>query len=577
MPSYEHSELLRRLTEIDSRPEHPEARAIWHSGEPQRALLKKVATESEVIIYAAGDSTFIHSVLVPNSALSPIDKDDLLQWNGNPYHTASYCYGGNRQDVWIENGGQWLGAKTLTTAQQFIYARHFHDYAGELARYEPLQEFLHVEGLFHLEEERSYCRLDNVGDLDHVISYTVGEHAFEMSLFSCKWDNLQRYMAVTDQSLLLMFDFTRVHRGNFPGWGGQHEKLNKRAKRFFYREASASDEASYTRGVQLIPVRKQPASIFDEYKQWPSEKRKSHAGFVAYDWRNRRITQISTDPRASTNYFEAKKNSKPYELSPAFFRPEVLSKYRSDKDKYRFRERDLICRNSWVLRSFDVNDAGQVHAYIVYLRDLPYSEQLHWQSFNEPPRGIEKGPIPFITKRAFQNHFLGQWTDDIDPIDNIKAKLRSWGERGYLWWRLPDPELVDHVLVPLTDSVDEWAESFLELAKLVVEGFAVRPLRAVASEMKIEFTKAERTVSLLERILRSADVIEPEERLEGLREVQLLRSKGKPHAARESSRSLAKEAKKNHGSYRQHFHEVCRLVLYDLTRIEGVLSASADA
>ncbi len=61
-----------------------------------------------------------------------------------------------------------------------------------------------------------------------------------------------------------------------------------------------------------------------------------------YDWRNKRVTKISTDPAATTNYFQAEGNALPFELSPAFFRPEVLLKYKADRDKYTVGERDEI-------------------------------------------------------------------------------------------------------------------------------------------------------------------------------------------------------------------------------------------
>ena len=56
---------------------------------------------------------------------------------------------------------------------------------------------------------------------------------------------------------------------------------------------------------------------------WFGREDKGYIEFIACDWRNKRITKISTDPMATTNYFEAEETSLPFELSPAFFRPEV--------------------------------------------------------------------------------------------------------------------------------------------------------------------------------------------------------------------------------------------------------------
>ena len=72
------------------------------------------------------------------------------------------------------------------------------------------------------------------------------------------------------------------------------------------------------------------------------------------------LENISTDPSATTNYFEANKNSLPYEVSPAFFRPEVLLKYKADREKYTINEehRLISCRGGRELRTYDINEAG---------------------------------------------------------------------------------------------------------------------------------------------------------------------------------------------------------------------------
>jgi hypothetical protein len=52
----------------------------------------------------------------------------------------------------------------------------------------------------------------------------------------------------------------------------------------------------------------------------------------------------------------------------------------------------VSCRSAWHLPGYDVNEAGQIHAYICDLRQLPYSEQLYWQSFNVEPKTFQPSP-----------------------------------------------------------------------------------------------------------------------------------------------------------------------------------------
>jgi hypothetical protein len=143
------------------------------------------------------------------------------------------------------------------------------------------------------------------------------------------------YLAASNASLVRMFDFTLLRRSDFSGWpDGLEQKINE-SPDFFYRRKVIPGYATCTRGVQIIRIRRSPHTIFTGLKdRWFGKENKQYVEFTAYDWRNNRVTKISTDPAATTNYFRAKGNMRPFELSPAFFRPEVLLRYKADHDKY---------------------------------------------------------------------------------------------------------------------------------------------------------------------------------------------------------------------------------------------------
>jgi len=260
---------------------------------------------------------------------------------------------------------------------------------------------------------------------------------------------------------------------------------------------------------------------------WFAKKNKQHAEFIAYDWRKKRVTRISTDPAATTNYFQAEGNALPFELSPAFFRPEVLLKYKADRDKYSVSERDVSCRAAWHLEAIDVNEAGQVHAYICYLRHLPYEEQLHWLSFNEPPKAG-------ISKRAVINDFQGEFVSFVQPLRKVQSIVLRWRDDKIAWWTLRDEKLLERVNTPLTASRDEWAEAYMDLAKLVIEGFETKAIRERLAVAQVPYEKDDKTITLLEKLLNKAGAAGEVQKLVGLRTVQFLRSKAKgmPAAAR---------------------------------------------
>ncbi|MGH8627431.1 MAG: hypothetical protein ACREYC_19905 [Gammaproteobacteria bacterium] len=201
---------------------------------------------------------------------------------------------------------------------------------------------------------------------------------------SFAWAPLEEYLAATNSTLVRRFDFTLLRRNSFNMWPEGPETVIRESDRLIYRQKVDPGVAAYTTGVQLIAPRRSSRAIFDDVRG--GHKDRQYVDFIALDWRNKRVAKISTDPKATTNYFEAHSNSLPYELSPAFFRPDVILKYKTDKEKYTVGERDITCRAAWHLRAFDVNEAGQVFAYICYLHNLPHSEQLHWQSCNEVPK-----------------------------------------------------------------------------------------------------------------------------------------------------------------------------------------------
>jgi len=420
---YEHKKLIQAITKLDEIPADSKPFSEWIEAEAHLDFLRRNARADELVIYASSEYTFIHSVAVPNDRLAPVDRQDLMQWSFNPYTSiASYVTGGGRENVWVERSLSGTGTKTLKDAVQLIFGRTFEGWTGPGRNYYELhQEYAHLTGIHWRPEMRAYCRFNEHGDLEPVVSVTSrDEKASNVALVSFKWEPLEEYLAASNASLVRMFDFTLLRRSGFTGWSEGPTQEIIESPDFFYRRKVMPGYAAYTRGVQIIRPHRSRESIFTSMTDgWFGKKNKQHAEFIAYDWRNRRVTQISTDPAATTNYFQAEGNALPFELSPAFFRPEVLLKYKADRDKYRVSERNVSCRAAWHLKAIDVNEAGQVHAYICYLRSLPYEEQLHWLSFNEPPKAG-------ISERAVINDFQGKFVSFVQPLRKVLYIVHRW-------------------------------------------------------------------------------------------------------------------------------------------------------
>ena len=563
MPNYEHDTLIKRIEKIDRPPDDNSVYAKWLAAEAHVELLRHNATEDELIVYACDEHSFVHTVAVSEDALDPLDVDDLLQWSGNPFdaYPASYTWGGGRDDVWIERCPAVDGSETLRKASPLILGREIPELPGKNTSYfEVTQEYSHLAEIHHYPDHHSYCRFDEQGDLEQVVTITSPSRD-GLSLVTFKREPLEEYLAASHSALIRMFDFQLLRYGEFDAWPDTPENVVTDCS-VFYRQKIDSGKASYTRGVQIIRPSRPRNAIFTTMKNGPS-RNNQHVGFLAYDFRNHKLTNISTDPRATTNYFQAKDNSLPFELSPAFFKSEVLAKYKNDTDKYAIVNRSVYCRGAWRLRGYDVNDAGQIHVYICDLRKLPYSEQIYWRSFNETPK-------TGISERAWENDFEGRPVEPTDPLERTKGVLERWDTSKAPWWKLRNAGSIRRATTPRTGSVDEWAREVKNLSTLIIEGFEVKEIRAKLDERGIAWEQKDGSLLLLEKLLAGGTSGDDVQGLGGLKSVQRVRSKIDSHARGTEASNIATLAIREHGTFTAHFEHLCRTVELELNRIERV-------
>ena len=573
MPSYEHKQLFEHVKRLKELPENDAEYANWIKAEGHLAFLRDNAKQEELIIYASSAcplSSFISAVVVSEDRISPLDQDDLLRWCTNPNNSlASYDFEMGKEDVWIERNEHLWGSKALKNARQLVFSRHFDGLqAKDSSYFEILQEYAHLNKIHWRPERSAYCRFARNGEFDHIVSVTSRREKENIALVSFKREPLDLYLAASGSVLIRIFDFKLYRPKTFNGWYDKSEKEKKmiESDTFFYLKRVISGYAGYARGVQIIRPSRSKAQIFSSFtRQWLGQEEAEYVEFNAWDWRNEQVTKISTDPAATTDYFNARENSLPYKYSPVFFHPDVLLKYKGDSDKFTVSERDIYCRGGWMLSSYDVNEAGQVHTYISDLQALPHQEQLHWLSYNEKPKAG-------ISERAFLNDFQGQWADS-SPLEDVVSIARRWAESGCAWWKLREEALFERVHIPRTDSRDEWGSAFGLLANLVIEGFQIKAIRARIEETNIAFGKDDKSLALLEKLLIGHDKLDDGQSLEGLRIVQHIRSIGSSAHPRGSTASdLANITLEENGTYSAHFESVCRIVKSELELIEEALS-----
>lgn len=381
-------------------------------------FLKLNSESDEIVIYANGSSVLIHGVLAPTAKVTPPDGKDL-QDNNFPMPDDSWRI----QQVWDGGEGHRMyleeplssSSKSFKGGEKLIFRRSFTGVTEGPSTIELSQKLIHSLDLHYVPKRTAYCRLDAKGDIEDVIKVTQlnkGSTWEYLDVVTVRRKDLDAFMALSDTCLVLRFDFTRVRWGSFGDWGDINH-YSREADDLFYH-GDADGQGSFCNGAFVV----RPRVTVDELVQvWKNEERntnRNYAKFKIYDRKNDVNVETSCGPEFISNYFQ--KSELPWEISPAFFRPEVLHRFKADPEKYTLEDRSISCRNAWYLKTYDINEAGQVHSYIGYLADLPYEEQLYWQSFNEWP----KGPI---SARAHETDIVGNWHQEYEPLGALKLKV----------------------------------------------------------------------------------------------------------------------------------------------------------
>lgn len=443
------------------------------------------------------------------------------------------------------------GSKSLDQGEQLIFARFFEGRLGKKNYIEILQKFVQVSDLHFLPERNAYCRLDKHGDIEDVISIfnvPAKGQGYNGTIVTVSRGVLDNYLTMTDLGIVRTFDFTRWRPTQFAGWSNTQDEKQVVNDELIYRLVIEPGHASYARGCQIVQSQVSKAALIKTLGTYDRED-EQYASFIAHDWKHDVVTEISCAPGATANYFT--ESDLPFEMSSVFFRPEVLAKYKADTDKYDLDDRSISCRGTWHLQTYDINEVGQVHTYLIYLRALPYEEQLHWKAYNEKP----KGPI---SERSFKTDFLGEWDLEYDPLNSIKEKLRQLTIKQVSWWTLRSRNLMDNVHYPATTSADEWANEILHADQLLVEGFEERWLRKKAEDLGRTPDPQFRGLKLLAECLVGLGLDE-DRALMTIKPLQTLhhfRSKVKGHASGEEAVSIRQDILSSYGSFRNHYRHL---------------------
>jgi hypothetical protein len=555
-------ELLRIVTPVR---EGEEGFRAWSEQSSFLDILAEQRKGGPFILYSSSfnhGSLLLRSILVPVNDLDTVKPEDMMHWDV-PHESWScgLVYGGGQPPrLEYDQPLSRIRPSAFRGGQQLVFGRSFVGRTEDKNYYEIAQFLTHAHDLHWTPERRAWCRLDSNGDLEDVIKWAekAGRSGYgDAACIVIDREVMEMQMSATGTALVQMFDVTSVGN-NFQGWNEyETHSVENQELRLYLRSHREGANGSWLRGVQIISP---PLSSeeFGKYLYDKDREPKQYASFITHDWKNKNVVEVSCAPDAMASYFD-EDSSLPFEISPAFFNAAVLDKYKTDPEKYSLKNRSISCRNAWHLQTYDVNSSGQIHTYIKYLGDLPYSEQLYWKSFNEIPKGS-------ISQRAFTTDIKGEWSDHPDPLQDLQASLSDLHRSNIKWFTLREPDLVNQLHYPLTTSAKAWGDTLTVLAKLVVEGFEKRYFEELAKSNGVKGDPGWGSITWVQEAMKSSGNSEEvvEEVIVPLRTVQQLRTKLGAHSGGSEAASIRADLLREYKTPRLHIERLCDQLVHSL-------------
>lgn len=572
MATFEHERLLKALQDADHEPDTPAELAAWLRGTRHLDLLRTDAEDVELVLAALSRPTCINSYVVPEDLPDLEELLNLYEWSPNPYdhNAASYYWSWGTDGVRADSGDTARWGHLPPAVSPLVFFRNAIGVTdeGSISR-EVAQDYAHASAIHWRPERRAYSRIDFRGDWEDVVSCTTRQESGEAELVSARRESIDLHLIALRAVLVRVFEFHLSRQSlpfSFEFTDEEEERSVRSDADLQYREHVSEKGLSFIRGVQVIRPRLSSFEVEQLVKEGriPDPSESEPVSFIVEDWRNGRIATVSTDPSTTTNYFTAEGNSLPFEVSPAYFRPDVLLKYKADRDKYAVLDSRIECRGGWMLKTYSVNEAGQIAAYICYLRDLPHEEQQHWASYNERPKAG-------LSKRTIETDFLGKWPEDLTPREHLVHVLDQWRNREVAWWTWRDETSPELLTAPRTASRDEWGAALVALSNSVIEGFVVKELRHILRGGGEDVDKQWGSIKLLEEILQNRGAPLPKGGLMALREANEGRVLSGVHATGHKGAEFAKSVMQRHGTFASHVEYLYEEVTKELLLIEQVL------
>lgn len=483
-------------------------REEWLNGQGVLGFLRGTQT-LDVPILIITPKFYVCSVLVDSEKLPSDLRAASVNWYCNPGLLWSIGAWRDRKSgevsVNLHPPATVTGIRVFDDAEPIVFWRELPRGQGEYI--EPNQKLAHAAGIHRMDSRNSYARLNALGDLEDIIRFGP-VHGGTLCTMDAR--TLDQFMQATGTVLLRFFEVDQLEIADV--WSTHDEEIQ-----WIDEGGICGNLIRLTLGGQVGGTRLHGLQIIsglgdrDENVKFLLGEDDENQKNVAF--RIRGVKEGTT--RMWPPEHGQDRDPAPSLITPTFFNPAVLTKYKADTEKYEVTRESVKCVGAWFLRSYDVNSEGQVYAYLKDLWELPYSEQRYWQSFNEDPR-------TGITERSWMQDFERKPWPGHDALQELEALLHHYpspqvrGAPSPIWNRSglgrPGDRPFTRLLRPLTESGEDWARHILDLNKVVVEGLDKKTIKRIAEALGVEKDRlaAEGSLKLLERVLRLRHVDDDE-------------------------------------------------------------------
>lgn len=291
------------------------------------------------------------------------------------------------------------------------------------------------------------------------------------------------------------------------------------------RPHSRSSDSRVRTLSRVIGKKAVPPLPLEKCGIWPFEDEPTYESFIVGTDEEGKAVEHTCDPERLRDGSGANPGA-PIDLTPVFFRRDVMTRYFANPRKYVVQDGWLRCLSLWTMK-IDNNHPDYI---VVSLRDLallPRSEQTYWRSHNVAPD--DSG----VSEVNYRRNFLGLWTNAQAPDLVFKAAYERAGEAwmAHHGWPL-FRELAEgdkHCMAGLHQlTVDDHAafdRQVANLTKVLIDAIN----EAEVDKRLPHKVKEERGISKLQRFLESEGLPDLESRIGFLRDLQDVRSAGVAH------------------------------------------------